>query len=50
MNLRNILVPVVACLLAACASKGPEPSPLPEFKQSGQLKELWGHGLGSTEG
>ena len=50
MNLRNILVPVVACLLAACASKGPEPSPLPDFKQSGQFKELWGHGLGSTEG
>lgn len=51
MKLRNILVPAVAaCLLAACASKGPEPSPLPDFKQSGQLKELWGHGLGSTEG
>lgn len=50
MKLRNILVPALACVLAACASKGPQPSPLPDFKPSGELRELWGHGLGSTDG
>jgi len=50
MKLSTLLVSALACLLAACASKGPKPSPLPDFKETGELRKVWDHGLDSIEG
>jgi outer membrane protein assembly factor BamB len=50
MKLRALLVLALASSLSSCflwsSSKGPQPSPLPKFEQTGKLRELWHHGMG----
>jgi outer membrane protein assembly factor BamB len=53
MKLRALLVLTLASSLGGCflwsSDKGPQPSPLPQFQQTGALREQWSHGLGNLE-
>jgi outer membrane protein assembly factor BamB len=45
---RTLAVAVAACLLAACAGKGPKPAPLPEFKPTVQTRIAWRANVGDS--
>jgi len=48
LRLRLAIATLIALLLGGCASKGPKPAPLPEFKPSAKLQVVWRANVGSA--